>query len=322
MSDFPQSAGPAGAAGAGGRRQPAQEPPSDVPDSVRGAMDLGAAGAPGGSGQRPEGAGYRVSITTETFQTYAEESARVPVVVVLHTAQSPESESFVDTLASVVDGYAGRLLLGTVDVSEEPQIAQAFQAQTVPTVVALLGGRVVPLVNSTVPAEQLRQLFDELLALAQQNGVTGTAEPMGPAETKPLPPLHQEALDRLEAGDLDGAEASYRKAIAENPGDRDAKLALTQVHLLQRVNALDARAARDAAAQDPSDIGAALDVADLDVSGGHVEDAFRRLLALVRTTAGEDKDRVRSRLVELFDVVGSEDPRVVSARGQLMRALF
>ena len=285
-------------------------------------MDLGAAGAPGGSGQRPEGAGYRVSITTETFQTYAEESARVPVVVVLHTAQSPESESFVDTLASVVDGYAGRLLLGTVDVSEEPQIAQAFQAQTVPTVVALLGGRVVPLVNSTVPAEQLRQLFDELLALAQQNGVTGTAEPMGPAETKPLPPLHQEALDRLEAGDLDGAEASYRKAIAENPGDRDAKLALTQVHLLQRVNALDARAARDAAAQDPSDIGAALDVADLDVSGGHVEDAFRRLLALVRTTAGEDKDRVRSRLVELFDVVGSEDPRVVSARGQLMRALF
>lgn len=317
MSDFPHAAGATGAAGAQGR-QPGQEP--DVPASVRGAVDLGASGT-AASGQ-PDGASYRVSITTETFQTYAEESARVPVVVVLHAPQSPESESFVETLASVVDGYAGKLLLGTVDVSREPQIAQAFQAQTVPTVLALLGGRVVPLVTSTVPAGQLRQLFDELLVLAQQNGVTGTAQPTGAAEAPPLPPLHQEALDRLEAGDLDGAETAYRKALAENPGDRDAKLALAQVHLLQRVNALDARAVRDAAGQDPADVQAALDVADLDVSGGHVEDAFRRLLDLVRSTAGEEKDRVRSRLVELFDVVGSEDPRVVAARAQLMRALF
>lgn len=321
MSEFP-AAGPAGAPGGQERRSAAQQPGQEVPASVRGAVDLGAAGTrAAGTGQQ-DGAGYRVSITTETFQNYAEESARVPVVVVLHAAQSPESQGFVETVASVVDGYAGKLLLGTVDVSEEPQIAQAFQAQTVPTVLALLGGRVVPLVTSTVPAEQLRQLFDELLVLAEQNGVTGTAQPTGPVEAPPLPPLHQEALDRLETGDLDGAQAAYRKALAENPGDRDAKLALTQVQLLQRVNALDARAVREAAAQDPADVGAALEVADLDVSGGHVEDAFRRLLDLVRTTAGEEKERVRSRLVELFDVVGSEDPRVVAARAQLMRALF
>ena len=123
------------------------------------------------------------------------------------------------------------------------------------------------------------------------------------------------------SGDLDGAEAAYNRAIAENPGDREAKLALAQVHLLQRVMPLDAAAVRAAAAA-PEDVAAQLQVADLDVSGGHVEDAFRRLLELVRRTAGEERNAVRVRLLELFDVVGAEDPRVVAARGALMRALF
>lgn len=301
-----------------------------VPASVRGAVDLGAmhspeadtSGAAAPSAGTNHGASYRVSITVQDFQKYAEQSTTVPVVVALHAPQSPESETFVETLAELVDSYQGKLLLGTVDASEEQQIAQVFQAQSVPTVVAMVGGQAVPLVNSTVPADQMRQLLDELLTLAAENGVTGTAEPTAQAAPKQLPPLHQEALDKLEAGDLHGAEASYNKALAENPGDKDAKLALAQVHLLQRVSEMDANAVRQTAADDPQDIRAALDVADLDVSGGHVEDAFRRLLQLVRTTTGEEKDTVRERLVELFDVVGSEDPRVTTARGQLMRALF
>ena len=304
--------------------------PQAVPASVRGAVDLGALratepGGPGGaaaSGGQEGGGSYRVAITAQEFQTYAEQSMTVPVVVALHAPQSPESQTFVETLSRVIDGYRGRLLLGTVDISEQQQIAQVFQAQTVPTVVAMLAGQAVPLVNSTVPEEQMRQLLDELLLLAQQHGVTGTAEPTGDAVSSPLPPLHQDALDKLEAGDLQGAEESYAKAIAENPGDREAKVALAQVHLLQRVSVMDAAAARAAAAANPNDLQAALDVADLDVSGGHVEDAFRRLLNLVRITFGEDKDALRVRLVELFEVVGSEDPRVLSARSQLMRALF
>ncbi|MDO4918567.1 tetratricopeptide repeat protein [Kocuria sp.] len=314
------------AANAGGQAGPAGAEQA-VPASVRGAVDLGAAGvgqaaaAPGGAGASAGGS-YRVELSTATFQQYAEASTRYPVVVVLNSPQSPESQSFTDVVARVVDEFQGRLLLGTVDVSAEPQIAQAFQAQAVPTVVALLGGRVVPLVNSTVPEQQVRELLSELVALAQQNGVTGTAEPTSQDEPAPLPPLHQEAVDKLEAGDLDGAEAAYNRALAENPGDHEAKLALAQVHLLQRVSAMDAAAVREAAASDPSDVAAALDVADLDLSGGHVEDAFRRLLTLVRTTAGDDKETARARLVELFDVVGAEDPRVVSARSQLMRALF
>lgn len=323
----PSSAGPVGGPQPGGAASAASGAQSAVPASVRGAVDLGAQGA--GRGERgaaasSTGAGtsYRVVLTTGNFQQYAEASASYPVVVVLHAPQSPESESFVDVVSTVVDEFQGRLLLGTVDASAEPQIAQAFQAQTVPTVVALLGGRVVPLVNSTVPEQQVRELLTELVSLAQQNGVTGTAEPTATEEPAPLPPLHAEAVEKLEAGDLDGAQACYEKALAENPGDHEAKLALAQVHLLQRVSAMDAAAVREAAASDPTNVQAALDVADLDLSGGHVEDAFRRLLTIVRTTAGDDKDAARARLVELFDVVGADDPRVVAARAQLMRALF
>ena len=252
----------------------------------------------------------------------AQLSAQVPVVFALWARFSQQSVAFTDALEEVVDRYRGRLLLASVDAEAAPEIAQMFQAQSVPTVVALLGGRPVPLFNSTVPAEQVAQFLDELLALAEQNGITGTVEPARTDEPEPLPPLHQEAVDALEAGDVDAAEAAYRKAIAENPGDREAKLALAQVHLLQRVLPLDAATARAEAAAAPDDVAAQLTVADLDVSGGHVEDAFRRLLALVRRTAGEDRDAVRLRLLELFDVVGAEDPRVVTARGALMRALF
>ena len=180
MSEFPRSPQPQPDTPSSGR--PAGRPSQDttggaaVPASVRGAVELGASGAaggPGGSSGAPTGAAaksggsYRVELSTATFQKYAEASTQYPVVVVLHSPQSPESQSFVDVVSRVVDEFRGRLLLGTVDVSAEPQIAQAFQAQSVPTVVALLGGRVVPLVNSTVPEQQIRELLGELVSLAQ-----------------------------------------------------------------------------------------------------------------------------------------------------------
>jgi putative thioredoxin len=301
----------------------------ELPASVRGAVELGSAAPAGGaapaaapSGGTGGAGGYRREVTAADFQEVAQLSTQVPVVFALWAGFSQQSVAFADTLEQVVDRYAGRILLASVDAEASPEIAQMFQAQSVPTVVALLGGRPVPLFNSTVPPEQVAQFFDELLALAEQNGITGTVEPVQAEEEKPLPPLHQKAVDALEAGDLDGAEAAYNQAIAENPGDREAKLALAQVHRLKRVLPLDAAQARAAAASAPDDVQAQLAVADLDVSGGHVEDAFRRLLDLLRRTAGEDRDTVRVRLLELFDVVGAEDPRVVTARGALMRALF
>lgn len=259
----------------------------------------------------------------QQFQAVAELSSQVPVVLVLTAGYAPESGQFADQVAAQIDQLDGRMVLSAVDVEKLPEIAQALQVQSIPTIIALVGGRPVPIAQSAIPAEQLAPVLQELLSLAQQNGVSGQVEPTPQdTEPEPLPPLHQEAVDKLEAGDLEGAHAAYQQAIRENPGDSQAKLALAQVELLQRVTAMDAQEVRQAAATAPENVQAQLDVADLDLSGGHVEDAFRRLLNVVRRTAGEDRETARRRLIDLFGVVGAEDPRVVAARSQLMRALF
>jgi putative thioredoxin len=230
----------------------------------------------------------------------------------------------------VVTELGGRLLLAKVDVDANPQLSQAFRAQSIPMVVALVGGQPVPLFTGAVPEQQVREVFAQLLQVAAQNGVTGTVavdgdeqgdgEPMD-AEP-PLPPLHAEAFDAIEAGDYARAVAAYEQALTENPRDTDARTGLGQVRLLQRVQDADLQQARDAAAADPSDIEAQFLVADLDLAGGHVDDAFGRLLDLFADLDSDERGPVRERLVELFTLVGDSDPRVIRARGRLANLLF
>jgi putative thioredoxin len=187
-------------------------------------------------------------------------------------------------------------------------------------------GQPVPLFAGIQGEQEIRPIIDELLALAVQHGVTGRVEvgevTEAEQEEPPLPPLHQEAYDAIERGDLGAAADAYRKALAQNPADSDAELGLAQVGLMQRTAGVDLQQARRAAADNPGDIDAQTLVADLDLLGGHVEDAFLRLVDLVRATGGEDRERVRTHLLELFAVVGPHDERVRKARGSLMSALF
>ncbi|GMA25245.1 hypothetical protein GCM10025864_30040 [Luteimicrobium album] len=217
-----------------------------------------------------------------------------------------------------------------MDVQAYPSVAAAFQVQGVPTVVAVLQGQPLPLFQGNASPEQIQGVLDQVLAAAEQNGVTGTV-PAGdgsqpevepePVE-EPLPPLHQEAYDAIERDDLDAAVAAYTKAMKQDPSDALAKAGLAQVELLQRTRDLDLQAVRAAAAADPTSLDAALDVADLDLSGGKVDDAFGRLIDLVRTTSGDDRERLRKRLVDYFEIVGTQDPRVAAARRALANALY
>jgi putative thioredoxin len=133
---------------------------------------------------------------------------------------------------------------------------------------------------------------------------------------------YDEAYDAIERGDLDAAAAAYQALLQESPDDADAKAGLGQVELLRRTRGLDERAVRSAAAERPDDVRAQIDAADLDLLGGHVEDAFNRLIDLVRRTDGDDRAAARDHLVELFELVGRDDPRVAKARTALANALF
>jgi putative thioredoxin len=293
--------------------------------ALRGAVDLSTLSKPDSATGAAAGSGLVIEGTDGGFQAVVTGSGSVPAVVVLWSQRSPASGDFVDVMASVAASYEGRFQVVSVDVDANPGLLQAFQVQSVPATLGLVAGQPVPLFAGALPAEKVRAYIDELLKLAAEHGVTGrvavAAAEDAEAEAE-LPPLHQEAFDAIERDDLDAAVAAYTKALAQNPADDDAAVGLAQVKLMQRTASVDQKAARAAAAAAPDDVDAQLLVADLDVLGGHVEDAFVRLVDLVRATEGDEREKVRVHLVELFAVVGAHDERVQKSRRALMSALF
>ncbi|PPF71340.1 co-chaperone YbbN [Clavibacter michiganensis] len=325
-------------------------PPSAA--SLRGAVDLSSlvnrapaatpggpapAGAPASPGAPADAAGAPQTVDVPglvlaaddaTFTRFLDISSVVPVIVELVSTGLASSRELSPVLERVVTEQGGRVLLVRIDVDQSPQLGQAFQAQTVPTVAALIGGRPVGLFAGVIPEDQVRDVIQQVLELAQQNGVTGSATapggsavPAAPVE-EPLPPHHAEAYAHIEQGDYAAAAAEYRTAIAQNPRDALAVAGLAQVSLLHRLDGTAADQIRAAAAAAPADVDAQLLVADLDLSGGHVEDAFDRLLALFPSLDADGREAVRLRLLEHFEVVGLDDPRVAVARRRLTRLLY
>ncbi|HEV7812405.1 MAG TPA: tetratricopeptide repeat protein [Leifsonia sp.] len=271
--------------------------------------------------------------TDANFNDFLDLSMTVPVVVDLWAEWCEPCKQLSPILDRVVKEYEGRVVLVKVDVDANPQLTQAFQAQSIPAVAAVIGGRPVQLFAGAIPEQQVREVFEQLLQLAAQNGVTGRAsvdaasapEPTDEAAEavpEPLPPHHAEAYEAIERGDYKAAIAEYKTAIAQDPRDAMAVAGLAQVSLLDRLDGRSMDEIRSSAAQAPDDVDTQLLVADLDLSGGHVDDAFDRLLALFPDLDAEGKNKVRSRLLDYFEIVGVDDPRVAKARARLTSLLY
>jgi len=292
--------------------------------NLRGAVDLSSLvrpPAPPAGTPAPAGGVVRQA-TDASFTEVLDLSSTVPVIVEFY------GQGIAATLGGLIAQYEGRIALATVDATSNPQLVQAFQVQQVPTVAAVVGGRPVQLFTGMLPEAELKDVLAQVLQLAEQNGVRGTVAVGIPADgdaepvEEPLPPHHQEAYDAIAAGDFATAIKEYETAIAQNPRDQLAVAGLAQVSLLARLASADADAVRAAAAAAPEDVDAQLAVADLDVSGGHLEDAFGRLLDLFPALDTDGRNRVRARVLDYFEIAGSDDPRVVSARRRLTGLLY
>ncbi|MEU6659658.1 tetratricopeptide repeat protein [Streptomyces sp. NPDC046821] len=258
-------------------------------------------------------------------------SAEVPVVIDFWAEWCEPCKQLSPLLEGLAAEYNGRFVLAKIDVDANQMLMQQFGVQGIPAVFAVVAGQALPLFQGVAPAEQIRGTLDQLIQVAEERfGLTGItvdpdaegAAPPAEAPAGPYDAILEAAVQALDAGDLAGAVQAYKNVLSDDPGNTEAKLGLAQAELLQRVQDLDPQQVRRDAADRPTDVAAQIAAADLDLVGGHVEDSFGRLIDTVKRTAGDDRNAARVRLLELFEVVGSEDPRVTTGRTALARVLF
>jgi len=238
-----------------------------------------------------------------------------PVIVLMWSPRSTESVEMVKVLGKLEIDYKGAFALARVDIEAHPQVAQAFQTKAIPYAVAIIAEQMVPLFEQSYPEAQVRMVMDKVLTLASEQGI-------GEAPVEQMEAEEIEAMDALEAGNYLAAEAAYKKWLSRKPGENLAKLGLAQTQLLMRTEGLELSEVIDQSALNPSDIQLQLKAADVEIVNGGVEAAFARLIHAVRATSGDERNKVKDHLLNLFALVDQSDPRLVAARKELASALF
>lgn len=276
-----------------------------------------------------------IDVDEAGFETdVLQRSTEVPVVIDFWAEWCEPCKQLGPLLERLATEYNGRFVLAKVDVDANQMLMQQFGIQGIPAVFAVVAGQALPLFQGAAPESQIRQTLDQLIQVGEERfGLTGIAvdagadagdEESAPAEVPAGPHDAQleAAAQALDANDFAGAVQAYKSVLAVDPVNTEAKLGLAQAELLGRVAGMDPQQVRKDAAENPAQPVAQMAAADLDLVGGHVEDAFGRLVETVRRNFGDDRDVVRVRLLELFEVIGPDDPRVAAARTALARVLF
>lgn len=319
--------------------------------SMYGAVDLGArqaaaqrrqqaartaasAGADDGAAAEA-GSAFVFDVTEETFNdAVATRSRTTPVIVDLWAEWCGPCKQLSPVLEKLANEAAGQWVLAKIDVDANPRLAQAFQAQSIPMVVAIVGGQMVDAFLGAIPESQVKQWLAQVLQVAEQLGVRPAGDAAVPAAAAvgaddgadeavdDLPPALSAARDAMESGDLDAAARALEKALADAPADTMAKNWLSQVNLMRRVSADDPAAVSREAASRPDDVDIQLRAADFDMAGGDAEKAFDRILGVIKRTSGDQRNTARVRLLDLFEILPPEDDRLKKARTQLTLLLF
>jgi putative thioredoxin len=259
-----------------------------------------------------------VAVTQENLVSeFVTKSKEKVVVLLAWSARSTQSKEILETLGKLEKADNNAWLLGTVDVDSQPQVAQALQIKSVPVAIAIIAEQLLPLFESVPPTDQVRLVINKLLELASQKGV-GSA-PEGPTEI-PMEPEEEAAYAAMEKGDYKAAKQSYEAWLKRKPNEQVAVVGLSQVNLMLRIEGLDPVLTLKNAKDD--DLTSQLMCADIQVASGDYEAAFDRLLKVIKSMAGDDRDKAKNHLISLFNLVDPTDPRLIKARAALASALF
>ena len=302
--------------------------------NLQGAVDLGALAAAREAQSKaaqveatkqanPIAAQVIIDVTTPEFENLViKQSSTVPVVIDLWATWCGPCKQLSPVLEQLALEYNGKFVLAKIDVDAEPQISAAFQVQSIPTVFVAIGGQVAPLFQGAQPYPQVKQVIDAVLEQAKQLGVSGNiaGDQVEESQTPTISdPRFDAAEMALEQGDWDGAIAAYQLVLASTPNDAIAKIGLLNVQLLKRMDGVDFEVAMNTSS---SDLEPQLTAADAQFLMNDFAGAFSRLIELVKTTSGKEREQVRDRLLELFEIAGPTDPAVVRGRTSLANALF
>ena len=259
-----------------------------------------------------------IEVTQENLVSeFVTKSKEKVVVLLAWSARSTQSKEILETLGKLEKADNNAWLLGTVDVDTQPQVAQALQIKSVPVAIAIIAEQLLPLFESVPPADQVRLVINKLLELASQKGV-GSA-PEGATEI-PMEPEEEAAYAAMEKGDYKAAKLSYEAWLKRKPNEQVAVVGLSQVNLMLRIEGLDPVLTLKNAKDD--DLTSQLMCADMQIASGDYEAAFDRLLKVIKSMAGDDRDKAKNHLISLFNLVDPTDPRLIKARAALASALF
>lgn len=305
---------------------------SQIP--MRGAIDLGAlaqsrkAQSVASKALANAPAGVVIDVSEQDFQQKVIDiSKTVPVIVDLWAEWCGPCKQLSPLLEKLAAEYKGRFVLAKIDVDANPRLSQMFQVQSIPAVFAVIGESAGPLFQGAIPEAELRQVIEEVLRIAAEQGVNGTINTdvevtETPAvEEEQINPRLEAAFNAIEKGDFVAANNSYKEMLNQNPADQVAQAGLAQVGLLERASKLNPNDVLQKAS-DRKDFDSQMDLADLELMKGNPGAGFAVLINAIKISSGEDRDKLRARLLELFIVVGDSDPEVIKARRDLASALF
>ena len=305
---------------------------SQIP--MRGAIDLGAlaqsrkAQSVASEALANAPAGVVVDVNEQDFQQKVIDiSKTVPVIVDLWAEWCGPCKQLSPLLEKLAAEYKGRFVLAKVDVDANPRLSQMFQVQSIPAVFAVIGESAGPLFQGAIPEAELRQVIEEVLRIASEQGVNGTInaevqdEILPVIEEEQIDPRLEAAFNAIEKGDFVAANNSYKEMLNQNPADQVALAGLAQVGLLERASKLNPNDVLQKAS-DRKDFASQMDLADLELMKGNPGAGFAVLINAIKISSGEERDKLRARLLELFIVVGDGDPEVIKARRDLASALF